>query len=133
MPLSDEERQALRDRAAGLRAELTSQTARRQDAEYLASQSLEDQRLLAEVATLESQVAEATASADRAEGSVKSAAEAMRRAAARQSEAVRETDPTGSSPATPATDNTTPDQELQGDILTADLAASDTSGEEGSK
>lgn len=135
MPLSNEERQALLEKAAGLRAELSSQAARREDAVAVASQNLEDQRLIAEVESLAVQVDAATESADKAEvaANVKDAAEIMRQAAARQAEAVQETDPTGSSPATPATDNTTPDPELQGDLLSADLTVADETGKEGSK
>lgn len=121
MPLSESDRQALRERAAGLRVELSSQVGRRDSAVTEATQNSEDARLLAEVASLEDQVASATSSADSAEGRVEDAAAIMEQAAARQAEAVRETDPTGESVPTPATDNTTPDKSVQGPIDSADL------------
>lgn len=111
--LSESQREALRQRAAGLRAELGSQVARRDDAVAQASRAREDAALIGQVLELEGQVESAKAQADAAEGTVQDAMEAMLAAAARQGEVINKTDPTGESPATPATDNTTPDG-LQG-------------------
>lgn len=137
MALSEEERQALRAKAANLRVELTNHTARRDEAFAAASREREDAALLAEVQSLETQVEAAAQQADAAEVSVGDAAAVML-AAARQGDAVQEGDPTGSSPALPATDNTTPDK-LQGPTesnasfdLTPTLIAEPT-GKEGSK
>lgn len=113
MALSEKDRQALRDRAAGLRTELSAHVARHDEAVSAASLEREDAALMAEVKRLEKQVGDAAAQADKAEGSVDDAAAIMQAAAAAQA------------PAT-ATNN-----KPQSGLLSADLGS--TAGKEGSK
>ncbi len=101
MALTDAERAALRGRAEGLRAEVTSLQDERDKHLSEAATERRDAKLLAEVVRLESQRDAAEESRNRAAGSVEDAA-ALMEAAARQASVVDDTDPTGSSPAKPA-------------------------------
>lgn len=82
MGLSREQRQALLDRAAGLRAEVTSAESERTNAEVQASQDRRDLKLIAEVQRLERQKEIAEAGRDQAVGTVEVAAAIMEAAAA---------------------------------------------------
>lgn len=82
MALSESERQALRDRAAGLRAEMSSHNAARDNAITEASRNHEDMQLLKEVAVLERQVESARVAREAAEVNVNQAAAIMDAAAA---------------------------------------------------
>lgn len=115
MGLSQEERRALVERAAGLRAEVSSLLAERDDAVREASDARSDAKLMQEVASLEQVAESARNSRDVATGSVSDAA-ALMEAMARQEQVVADSDPTGESAPLPATDNTTPDTEVQGDL-----------------
>lgn len=85
MPLSNEERQALRDRAAGLRAEVSSLEAARDGAVQEASNDLADQKLLKEIGELEQRKEAAQASLANASGSVEDAMKVMEAAAGQAS------------------------------------------------
>ena len=100
MGLSREQRQALLDRAAGLRAEVTSAESERTDAEAQASQDRRDLKLIAEVQRLERQKEVAEAGRDQAVGTVEAAAAIMEAAASgvvspapQQAETVQEASP----------------------------------------
>jgi uncharacterized protein (UPF0335 family) len=88
-------------RAEGLRDEVSTVIGERDAAYAEASAVNNDAKLVAEVAVLEQQRNAAVEARDAAVGTVDDAVAAME-AAARQAEVVRETDPTGSSPATAA-------------------------------
>lgn len=115
MGLSQEERRALVERAAGLRAEVSSLLAERDDAVREASDARSDAKLMQEVASLEQVAESARNSRDVATGSVSDAA-ALMEAMARQEQVVADSDSTGESAPLPATDNTTPDTEVQEDL-----------------
>lgn len=100
MPLSEEQRRALQDRADGLRNEVTALTVARDAALFVASDAELDTKLIAEVATLELQRDEVEQQRDDAEGSAASAIELMNAAAAAESSAA---EPAATEPTAPAT------------------------------
>jgi hypothetical protein len=81
MGLSNEERQALRARAAGLREEVSSLRSQQDEAVASLSQDIEDAALLREVQELEKRRDDAVESRDRATVSAADAAELMAEAA----------------------------------------------------
>lgn len=100
MSLSREDRQALLDRAAGLRREVQSAESERTEAEAQASQDRRDLKLIAEVERLEQEKQIAEAGRDRAVGTVEAAAAVMEAVAAdkikpapQQEETVKEASP----------------------------------------
>lgn len=88
--LSEVERQALRDRAAGLKAELSAEQSRREQAEQVATQANDDVNLLREVARLEAEVAVAKDATAAAEGSVDNALQLMAKLASESSDQTKE-------------------------------------------
>lgn len=107
MSLSAEDREAMRQRAAGLRDEVSSLVAAREAAEQGLSQDVEDVRLLAEIQALEAQKLAAKERLDAVTVDADTATQVMEAAAARQLASTADADPTGSSPANAAINNDT--------------------------
>lgn len=90
MPLSEDQRRALQDRADGLRNEVSSLAAEHREALFVASDADHDAKLIAEVESLEKQRDEIAEQRDAVQGSVASAMEVMNAAAAEEQPAPQE-------------------------------------------